>query len=435
MSDLHDRGSFRRILPALIGLALVAIGPTCFLRAANDPHRAPDWTQWRGASRDGVAPGADWPESLAGLERVWRVEIGKGYPGPIVFGDRVFVVETADEDTEAVVALDRSSGRELWRTSWKGSGEVPFFARKNGDWVRSTPAHDGEALYVGGMEEVLFKLDAETGAELWRVDFPARFGTDVPAFGFASSPLLAGDALYVQAANSIVKLDKATGASIWRALESPADMAHSGAFSSPILAELAGRSQLLVQTRHTLYGLDPHSGEELWSQDVPNFRGMNILTPLAYGDSVLTSSYRNRTYLYEVAAKGDRFAARERWSHKVQGYMSTPVVIDGHAYLHLGNGRLACLDLATGTERWISRPFGEYWSMVTRGDKILSLDASGELHLLRANPERLELLDSREVAGQPTWGHLAVSGDEIFVRELEAVAAYRWSASPPPAGS
>jgi hypothetical protein len=86
-----------------------------------------------------------------------------------------------------------------------------------------------------------------------------------------------------------------------------------------------------------------------------------------------------------------------------------------------------CIDLATGESRWRSeQSFAKYWSMVAQGDKILSLGSDGELHLLRANTERLELLDSRKVA-EDSWAHLAVGGDEVFVRELEAIAAYRWS--------
>lgn len=427
MNDLNVLLVIPRPFAVVLATSLFLFsGPGATSVAASEDAEAQPWTQWRGPSRNGSVQGSDWPESLEGLDRVWRVKFGKGYPGPIVFGDKVFAVGTVDNTTEVVLALDRSSGRELWRSSWPGSGSVPFFAKKNGDWIRSTPAHDGEAIYVGGMEEVLVKLDEKTGKEIWRVDFPARFGTKIPDFGFASSPVLVGGALYVQAANSLVKLDKASGETIWRALESPPDMMSSGAFSSPILATLSGRAQMVVQTRYALHGVGLDDGEVLWSQDVPNFRGMNILTPVVHGNSVLTSSYRNRTYLYEISDDGAAFAARELWSNKVHGYMSTPVVIDGYAYLHLGNGRLACLNLETGVEQWISKPFGEYWSIVTQQDKILALDESGELHLLRANPDNVEVLSSREIASQPTWGHLAISGDEIFVRELDAIAAYRW---------
>jgi outer membrane protein assembly factor BamB len=107
--------------------------------------------------------------------------------------------------------------------------------------------------------------------------------------------------------------------------------------------------------------------------------------------------------------------------------MSSPIVIDGHLYMHLGNQRLECIDLASGESRWRSESFGKYWSLVYQDDKILALDEAGMLYLIRANPEAFDLLDSLEVSKQQTWGHLAVDGDQIFVRELEGISAFGWS--------
>jgi outer membrane protein assembly factor BamB len=425
------------ILPLVALLLFLLVGP---------PATAADWPQWRGPDRDGrVLAGVEnaWPDDLAGLERLWRIDVGKGYPGPIVFGDRVFVVETVDDTTEGARALDRATGKEIWKATWKGYGKVPFFAARNGDWVRSTPSYDGKTLYVGGMQELVLAIDGATGRELWRVDFPARYGTRVPDFGFSSSPLVDGDHLYVQASNSLIKLDKRTGESIWRTLVNDGDMMSSGAFSSPVLSELHGKRQLIVQTRTTLFGVDPKSGDALWSRDVPSFRGMNILTPVVHGDAVFTSTHRNNSFFFNVrttptetdaktTAKGTppgaRFAVEQAWTHKVQGYMSTPVVVGDHIYMHLGNERLTCIDLRTGESRWTSEPIGKYWSLIAHDGKILALDSDGELHLVRADPEKFDLLASRQVADAQTWAHLAVAGEEIFVRELEGIAAYRWAA-------
>ena len=106
--------------------------------------------------------------------------------------------------------------------------------------------------------------------------------------------------------------------------------------------------------------------------------------------------------------------------------LSSPIVLDGFAYLHLRNQRCACIDLNTGKERWItSERFGQYWSMVANRDKILALDDRGILFLIHANPDKFDHLDSRKVA-EDSWAHLAVAGDEVFVRDLGAVTAYRW---------
>jgi hypothetical protein len=53
--------------------------------------------------------------------------------------------------------------------------------------------------------------------------------------------------------------------------------------------------------------------------------------------------------------------------------------------------------------------------------------------LIKANPEKFEVLDSRKIADAETWAHLAISGEDLFVRELEALAAYRWRSVARPA--
>jgi len=203
------------------------------------------------------------------------------------------------------------------------------------------------------------------------------------------------------------------------------------AFSSPLLATVAGRRQLLVQTREKLAGLDPETGTVFWSQTIPAFRGMNILTPTVSGDTIFTSAYGGKSFLFTLKYENGELSPSETWTNKVSGYMSSPVVIGGHVYLHLQNQRFTCIDLATGTSRWTTTPFGKYWSLVANGDRILALDERGELLLIRANPEKYEQLDSRRISEEPTWAHLAVCGDQIFIRELNAMTTYLWREATP----
>lgn len=399
---------------------------------AGDP--AATWPQWRGPSRDGQAHLTPvWPDRVdeATLTHHWRVELGPSYSGPIVAADRVFVTETRGKKTEVVQALSRADGKVLWSVEWPGSMSVPFFAGANGDWIRATPAFDGESLFVAGMRDVLVCLDAANGEERWRVDFVERFESPLPTFGFASSPLVDGEHVYVQAGGSFVKLNKRNGETVWRSLEDGGGM-NGSAFSSPFKATIAGQKQLLVQTRERLAGVDEATGNELWSQKIESFRGMNILTPVVFGDAVFTSSYGGKAWLFdllkseEATITDQKFAVTERWQNKTQGYMSTPVVIDGHIYTHLKNQRFACIELATGKERWVTTPFGKYWSLVAQGQKILALDERGDLLLIDANPEKFVLLGQRHVSDSPTWAHVAVCGDEVFVRDLEGLTVYRW---------
>jgi hypothetical protein len=109
--------------------------------------------------------------------------------------------------------------------------------------------------------------------------------------------------------------------------------------------------------------------------------------------------------------------------------MSTPVVINGVAYEHLKSQRMLAIEVETGRELWTaSGGFGKYLSLVAQGDRILALDQRGLLYLLRANPKQFEMLDKRRLGDSESWAHLAVAGEELFVRELNALAAYRWKA-------
>jgi len=412
----------------LLLLAFIALLCMTLRSVGQDKAEKPlVWSQWRGPTRDGQVQGPKWPDRLSkeSLKLLWRVPLDASYSGPILAEDLVYTTETKNKQTEVVHALDRKTGKERWQAEWKGSITVPFFAAANGSWIRSTPAYDGERLFVAGMRDVLVCLDAASGKEQWRVDFVAELKTTQPAFGFVSSPLVDGEALYVQAGASVVKLNKKTGEIAWRTLKDEGGM-NGSAFSSPVLAEVAGKRQLIVQTREKLAGVDPANGEVLWAQKVPSFRGMNILTPMVLGDAIFTSSYQNKSLLYTVSKEGDRYTAAEAWTNKLPGYMSTPVVVDGHAYLHLPNQRIACLDPKTGEPTWTSKPFGKYCSMVAQDHRILALDQRGVLLLIKANPKEFELIDELKISEDETWAHLAVAGDELYVRELNALAAYRW---------
>lgn len=413
--------------------AMFFVAVTLFPLTATAADLAAAWPQWRGPSRDGQAPPTPvWPGRIdeATLTQHWRVELGPSYSGPIVAADRVFVTETRGKKTEVVQALSRADGKVLWSVEWPGSMSVPFFAGANGDWIRATPAFDGESLFVAGMRDVLVCLDAANGKERWRVDFVNRFKSALPTFGFVSSPLVDGEFVYVQAGASFIKLNKRTGETVWRSLEDGGGM-NGSAFSSPLKATIAGQAQFLVQTRERLAGVDEATGKELWSRKIEAFRGMNILTPVVFGDAIFTSSYGGKAWLLDLVTSGDssdkKMSATERWQNKTQGYMSTPVVIDGHIYTHLKNQRFACIEFATGKERWVTTPFGKYWSLVAQGRKILALDERGDLLLVNANPEKFELLGERHVSDSSTWAHLAVCGDEVFVRDLKGLTVYRWA--------
>lgn len=417
-----DRRAFHR--SAFAGLA------GFWASAGGATSRGSDWLGWRGNGRNGFVDNPLWPDSLSerNLTLLWKQPLDSGYSGPIVSQGRVFVTETRSASDEAVTAFNLETGQAFWSTKWPGSLSVPFFARANGDWIRSTPACDGNRLYVGGMRDVLVALDCESGEEAWRVDFPKQFGTTLPSFGFVCSPLVVDDRIYVQAGGGLAALDATTGQLLWKVLDDGGGMWGS-AFSSPVMVDLHGQSQLLVQTRTHLNGIAPEDGRKLWEVKVEAFRGMNILTPTVWNNCVFTSSYGGKSLLLEFnPSPSTLWSVRKRWENKAQAYMSSPIIIDNSLYLHLRNRRVTCLNLESGEENWTTKPFGQYWSMLTNGRQILALDQRGSLMLIEHDPSQFQLLDQRELTQEESWAHLALAGDLLLVRHLKGINVYRWTA-------
>ena len=198
------------------------------------------------------------------------------------------------------------------------------------------------------------------------------------------------------------------------------------AFSSPIYATLGGKPQLVVQTRMKLAGVEPESGKVSGPKH-PGHAGHEHRHADRVGQPDLHQFLRRRQSSAGIKRAGDEFQVQTVWKTSLQGYMSTPVIIDGHAYLHLRSQRFTCVDLKTGKQTWnddrkvrpILEPGGPEGPYPGPGPE-------GELLLIRATPDKFDLLDSRKISDEETWGHLAVCGDQVFIRELNGISAYRW---------
>ncbi len=409
----------------LSAAAVSLVGLQGKLQSAQ-PAAPGQWPCWRGPTRDGHCSHMAWPKTLQGLKKSWTVALGDSYSGPITCTKHVYTTQTLDAQFETLTALNIESGETVWERKWAGALSVPFFAKSNGDWIRSTPACDGHRIVVGGIRDVFACFECETGNELWRIDFNAKLGSELPTFGCVCSPLIDGADLYVQAGGGVRKLNMDSGELIWVALEDGGGM-NGSAFSSPVIAELHGVRQLIVQTRTMLAGLDLQTGNPLWTREVAAFRGMNILTPTVWNNGVFTSSYGGKSELIAFSPTADQWKTDVVWAGKAEAYMSSPIVVADHLYLHLRNQRTCCIDLNSGEEVWRTTPFGKYWSMITNGEQILALDENGELLLVECNPEKFTANDRTQISAEPSWAHLALAGNQLFVRRQRGLDAYIWN--------
>ena len=199
-------------------------------------HAQLNWSQWRGPNRTGKIADLQLPTALSGdaIKVAWKSQHGPSYSGPVVAEGMVFTTETKDRKYEVVTAFSVNNGKPVWQTKWEGAMAVPFFAKANGDWIRSTPAYADGKLFVAGMRDVLVCLDVKTGEIVWKKDFVKELNTSLPSFGYVSSPLAHEGSVYVQAGASICRLDAKTGDIIWRAAKDAGGM-NGSAFSSPTM--------------------------------------------------------------------------------------------------------------------------------------------------------------------------------------------------------
>ena len=139
-----------------------------------------EWPQWQGPTRDNISQETgwlkNWPEG--GPDIVWRIPIGEGYSGISIVDGRIYTMHSEGED-EFAVCLDASDGAEIWRSRTDDN-----YQSGEGSGPRSTPAVDGDRVYVLSAKGKLYGLDAGNGEKVWGHDFVTEFESGMPGFGF-----------------------------------------------------------------------------------------------------------------------------------------------------------------------------------------------------------------------------------------------------------
>ncbi len=159
-------------------------------------------------------------------DEIWRAPIGPPwedeYPGPrgtpTVSGDRLFVVSTEGD----VVCLESRAGREIWRRSLPNDfGGSLMMARGRFSWkFAESPLVDGDRVIVtpGARDAALVALDRESGREIWRASVPelGEAGADGAGYSSAVVSEAAGVRQYVQLlGRGVVGIEASTGRFLW----------------------------------------------------------------------------------------------------------------------------------------------------------------------------------------------------------------------------
>ncbi len=419
----RERQRTEAVAPDAPVVASVETPPTIPAPPSEKISSTDYWTDFRGPHRDGVYSQTEilsaWPST--GLPLLWKQPIGGGYASFTVGEGRAYTIEQRREK-ESITAYDVHNGRELWAFSYPGL----FDEVLGGAGPRATPVYHEGLIYSLGANGDLYCLFANTGRPKWFKNILSDNDTKNIHWAMAGSPLILDEKVIVTpgGANgkSIVAYNRLTGEPIWRSLNDRA------AYTSPIVANLAGRKQIVWISAERAVGIAIEDGRLLWEYSFPAMMDMNCSQPVIVDDSsvLLSSAQGPGAALLEITKDGDGFAAREVWkNNRMKNKFNSSVLYQGFVY-GLDESILACMDAKTGELKWKGGRYG-YGQLLLAGGYLVVTTEQGDLVLVRATPEgHQELARFPAVEGR-TWNIPAIDNGLLLVRNATEMACFRIS--------
>ena len=391
------------------------------------PEGAADMPRFLGAKGDGVLPEPDWQTDWRAHppREVWRIQVGDGWSGFAVAGNRAITQEQRGEE-ECVTCYDLTTGKLLWSHADKAR----FDEAMGGIGPRATPTVDAakSAVFAVGAGGRLNCLDLATGALRWKREVLDDTGAKTNLqWGKSASPLLVGDFVVCsggEGGSSLIAYRQDAGGTAWQAGND------GGSYSSPVLMTLAGREQILNVNNGSVTGHDPATGAVLWRFDWPGgFPKVGQPVQVTPERFLVTSSYGLKGHLVEIKADAaGRFSAGSIWSSShPRTKFSSASVFATHAYAS-DEGTFCCIDLATGERGWREGRYG-FGQHVRVGDEWMLVQAEkGYVALVKANPEKLEEVSRLEALNAKTWNPPTLAGRWLLVRNDREAVCYEIAA-------
>jgi outer membrane protein assembly factor BamB len=381
------------------------------------PTRAADWPWFLGPTHDGVSTETglrdDWPEG--GPPKLWERKTGETYAAPSVAGGKLILFHRL-EDAEVVECLDAADGKPIWRFDYP-TAYVDRYGYNGGP--RAAPTIFDGRTYTYGAEGKLHCLDFATGKPLWRHDVKQAFGVPDNFFGVGSAPVIEGKLLIIAAGGAddagLVAYDRVTGKVVWKASDQGAS------YATPYCATILGKRRVLHFGREGLVCVDADDGKVNWSYPFRSrvYESVNAAGPVVDGDRIFVSaSYRTGAVLLRHTDDGHR----EIWKSRVMGnHWATSILEDGHLYgfdgRHENETTLKCIELATGEQKWATRPgaLGR-GSMIRADGKYILLTERGILTLARLSPAGPESLAQQPYLKYPCWIAPVLADGRLYIR-------------------
>jgi outer membrane protein assembly factor BamB len=378
--------------------------------------QAQNWPNWRGPNGDGTSGETNLPTRWDSVMNVvWKSPVpGIGYSSPIIWGDKLFITTALPETQEKMLlCYDGKSGRLLWQKTVLKSA----FENKHSDnsYASGTPATDGSLIYLSfldGEDAVVAAYDF-TGKQIW-LQRPGKFSSP---HGYSCSPALFEDKVIIngnsQGDSFLAALSKTDGEIIWKIpLENPA---HS--FSTPIFREMAGKMQMIYLGNKEVASYNPDDGSKYWyvwgpSEDFTASPVYNEKSGL-----VLISSAWPQRYLLAIKpdGAGDVTESHVVWRTREGAYyVPSPVCTDDYLFTTMTNGKVYCIEIATGKILWVEDMGRQYASAVLADGLVYMPNDEGLITVIKPGPTFHAI--ARNPIGERMNASPAISNGKIYLR-------------------
>ena len=252
-----------RVTITLLCIAAFGIGVQVADVSAAASAEAENWSRFRGPNGTGVSDATNLPVEFGPEKSVkWKTPLPPGHSSPVFTNTHIFLTaHTPDKDAYKllVLALDRKSGKELWRheIERRNKGRLELV---NGP-ASPSPVTDGTNVYFFFQEYGLISYTAD-GKERWRMPL----GPFTMFYGFGASPILEDGLLILPVDQDLtaylLAVDARTGKERWR-VQRPHVI--SG-YSTPTIwrPKSGGPAQILIPESFQLTSYSLESGKQLW---------------------------------------------------------------------------------------------------------------------------------------------------------------------------
>jgi len=387
---------------------------------------AQNWPQWRGPNLNGLSNEKNLPSRWTTDENiVWKLAM-PSWSGstPIIWRDLIFL-NVAEGDNLSLWCVNRKKGDIVWKQPL-GAGNVKM--RKQ-NMSSPSPVTDGRNVYVMTGTGILKSFDFK-GTELWTRDIQKDYGQFGQNWGYASSPLLLDDSLYVQVLHGmktddpsyVMRIDKKSGKTLWKVERATAAIRESpDSYTTPGLLRYGKNVEIVITGGDCVTGHDPATGKELWRAN-----GLNpsndpfyriVASPVVFNDIVYVPTRVKPLLALKAGGRGDITTSHVLWSTLNGPDVPTPVTDGKYFYVVNDSGIMWCFDAKTGQEIYGKQRIksGAYSaSPVLADEKIYITNEDGLTTVVKAGP-KFEVI-AENALNDYCLSSPAISDGQIFIR-------------------